>query len=87
VAETGSVLSHLAILAREAGVATVVGYAGAKDDLAEGVVVSVDGDTGQVTIQESEQAQRAHADRASASEPGGDGVRGRSPRETEEPVS
>jgi pyruvate,water dikinase len=56
VAETGSVLSHLAILAREAGVATVVGYAGAKDDLAEGVVVRVDGDTGQVTIEEKENA-------------------------------
>jgi phosphohistidine swiveling domain-containing protein len=52
VAETGSVLSHLAILAREAGVATVVGYAGATDDLAEGTVVVVDGDDGRVTIQE-----------------------------------
>ncbi len=52
VAETGSVLSHLAILAREAGVATVVGYAGATDDLPEGTVVLVDGDTGQVTIQD-----------------------------------
>jgi rifampicin phosphotransferase len=51
VAETGSVLSHLAILAREAGVPTVVGYAGAVDDLAEGTVVRVDGGTGQVTIQ------------------------------------
>jgi pyruvate,water dikinase len=54
VAETGSVLSHLAILAREAGVATVVGYAGAKDDLPEGAIVLVDGDTGQVTIQEEQ---------------------------------
>ena len=44
VAETGSVLSHLAILAREAGVATVVGYAGATDDLPEGAIVHVDGD-------------------------------------------
>jgi pyruvate,water dikinase len=52
VAETGSVLSHLAILAREAGVATVVGYAGALDDLPEGAVVSVNGDTGQVTVEE-----------------------------------
>jgi pyruvate,water dikinase len=51
VAETGSVLSHLAILAREAGVATVVGYAGATDDLPEGAVVLVDGDAGQVTLQ------------------------------------
>jgi pyruvate,water dikinase len=52
VAETGSVLSHFAILAREAGVATVVGYAGATDDLPEGAVVLVDGDAGRVTIQE-----------------------------------
>jgi pyruvate,water dikinase len=50
VAETGSVLSHLAILAREAGVATVVGYNGALDDLPEGSIVSVDGETGRVTI-------------------------------------
>jgi pyruvate,water dikinase len=54
VAETGSVLSHLAILAREAGVATVVGYAGALEDLPEGAVVQVDGDGGRVTIQEGE---------------------------------
>jgi rifampicin phosphotransferase len=51
VAETGSVLSHLAILAREARVPTIVGYAGATDDLPEGAVVLVDGDTGRVTIQ------------------------------------
>jgi rifampicin phosphotransferase len=51
VAETGSVLSHLAILAREARVATVVGYSGAKEQLPEGAVVHVDGDTGQVTIE------------------------------------
>jgi rifampicin phosphotransferase len=54
VSETGSVLSHLAILAREAGVATVVGYAGATSDLLEGAVVHVDGDDGRVTIQEKE---------------------------------
>lgn len=50
VAETGSVLSHLAILAREAGVPTVVGFPDAGDVLAEGAMVSVDGDTGQVAI-------------------------------------
>lgn len=50
VSETGSVLSHLAILAREADVATVVGYARARDELSEGTVVTVDGVTGQVTI-------------------------------------
>jgi pyruvate,water dikinase len=51
VTETGSVLSHLAILAREAGVATVVGYDGAVQELAEGTVVVVDGDTGRVTVE------------------------------------
>jgi phosphohistidine swiveling domain-containing protein len=52
VAETGSVLSHLAILAREAHVAIVVGYAGAVDDLPPGAVVQVDGQSGQVTVRE-----------------------------------
>ena len=55
VAETGSVLSHLAILAREAGVATVVGYAGARSELSEGDVVVVDGTTGCVTVQDPAQ--------------------------------
>ena len=54
VSETGSVLSHLAILAREARVPTVVGYTGATNDLPEGVVVHVDGETGQVTIEGTE---------------------------------
>ncbi|HKA92400.1 MAG TPA: PEP/pyruvate-binding domain-containing protein [Acidimicrobiia bacterium] len=54
VAETGSVLSHLAILAREAGVPTVVSYAGAREDLPEGALVEVDGDGGRVTIQDKE---------------------------------
>ena len=49
VAETGSVLSHLAILARESGVATVVGHRGALTELPEGTAVSVDGGTGRVT--------------------------------------
>jgi phosphohistidine swiveling domain-containing protein len=54
VSETGSVLSHLAILAREASVPTVVGYAGAMEDLPEGAVVFVDGDDGRVTIEDKE---------------------------------
>jgi phosphohistidine swiveling domain-containing protein len=58
VAETGSVLSHLAILARESGVATVVGYAGATHDLLEGAVVEVDGNTGQVTIEDEEEGSQ-----------------------------
>ena len=56
VAETGSVLSHLAILARESRVATVVGYARATEDLPEGAVVEVDGDSGRVTIQSAREA-------------------------------
>jgi len=55
VAETGSVLAHLAILAREAGVPIVVGYANAKQDLPEGAEVVVDGDTGRVTLAEDEE--------------------------------
>ncbi|HEX7130995.1 MAG TPA: PEP/pyruvate-binding domain-containing protein [Iamia sp.] len=50
VSETGSVLSHLAILAREAGVPTVVGRHGSVAELAEGTVVRVDGQSGEVTV-------------------------------------
>jgi pyruvate,water dikinase len=57
VAETGSVLSHLAILARESQVATVVGYARATADLPEGAVVEVDGESGRVTIQSQSESQ------------------------------
>jgi len=56
VAETGSVLSHLAILAREAGVPTVVGYSGATEQLPEGAIVRVDGESGRVCIQDEETA-------------------------------
>jgi rifampicin phosphotransferase len=56
VSETGSVLSHLAILAREARIPTVVGYAGATADLPEGAIVHVDGDTGRITIDGKEPA-------------------------------
>jgi rifampicin phosphotransferase len=50
VAETGSPLSHLAILAREHGVATVVGHAGAVERYAPGTVVEVDGTAGTVRV-------------------------------------
>ena len=42
-------LSHLAILAREAGVPTVVGYANAVQALPEGTEVLVDGDDRQAS--------------------------------------
>ena len=54
VAETGSVLSHLAILAREYGVPTVVGLAGAAEQLVtDGTWVVVDGTTGEVSALEA----------------------------------
>jgi pyruvate,water dikinase len=48
VAETGSPLAHLAILAREAGVPTVVGAAGALAAYPAGATISVDGGTGTI---------------------------------------
>jgi phosphohistidine swiveling domain-containing protein len=56
VSETGSVLSHLAILARESGVAVVVGYADALGQFGEGVEVSVNGESGEVSILSDETA-------------------------------
>jgi pyruvate,water dikinase len=49
VAETGSVLSHLAILAREYGVPTVVGLSNATERFVTGSWVVVDGSTGEVS--------------------------------------
>ena len=53
VAETGSVLSHLAILARESGVPVVVGASDAIARYPEGTIVSVDGGTGDVSVLQS----------------------------------
>lgn len=50
VAETGSVLSHLAILAREYGIPTVVGVPQAVERFEPGAVVLVDGSTGEVVL-------------------------------------
>jgi pyruvate,water dikinase len=48
IAETGSTLSHLAILAREHGVPTVVGVADALERYPVGCRVLVDGTTGEI---------------------------------------
>jgi pyruvate,water dikinase len=48
VSETGSVLSHLAILAREYGIPTVVGVPDACSRFDEGTVITVDGNEGHV---------------------------------------
>jgi pyruvate,water dikinase len=50
VSETGSPLSHLAILAREHGVPVVVGHRTVRSLVAPGDVVSVDGRTGAVDV-------------------------------------
>lgn len=55
VAETGSVLSHLAILAREFGIPTVVGVHDAVDRFPAGATVVVDGSTGEVSVAEGTQ--------------------------------
>lgn len=49
VAETGSALSHLAVLAREFGVPTAVGVPGAVGRFPPGTALAVDGTTGAVT--------------------------------------
>ncbi len=49
VAQTGSPLSHLAVLAREIRLATVTGAAGAVDRFPPGTRIVVDGSSGEVT--------------------------------------
>ncbi|MFC1404047.1 MULTISPECIES: phosphoenolpyruvate--protein phosphotransferase [Streptacidiphilus] len=56
VTEEGGPTSHSAILARALGVPAVVAMAGATD-MAEGVVVAVDGSTGEVLVEPSEEQQ------------------------------
>jgi pyruvate,water dikinase len=53
VSETGSTLSHLAILARELSIATVVGVQDACERYPPGSTVVVDGTSGEVTLVES----------------------------------
>jgi rifampicin phosphotransferase len=59
VAGTGSVLSHLAVLAREYRVPTAVGVAGALERFPPGTELSVDGATGAVEVTEPEAAGAA----------------------------
>ncbi|MFI1354392.1 PEP/pyruvate-binding domain-containing protein [Streptomyces sp. NPDC020898] len=53
VAETGSALSHLAVLAREYRVPTAVGVPGAVDRFPAGTPLTVDGGTGEVSADDS----------------------------------
>jgi pyruvate,water dikinase len=70
VAQTGSPLSHLAILARELGIPTVVAYPDATTTLRPGERVRVDGTTGEVTRLDGADATATPADQASMTEVG-----------------
>jgi pyruvate,water dikinase len=50
VTETGGVLSHAAIVAREYGIPPVLAVPGAKTALRDGETVTVDGSAGRVTV-------------------------------------
>jgi len=50
VLERGGMLSHGAILAREYGIPTVVGIAGATERIGHGATIRVDGDRGEVHV-------------------------------------
>ena len=52
VVETGGVLSHAATVAREYGIPAVTGIRGATDIIPNGTMLSIDGATGAVTIEE-----------------------------------
>lgn len=64
VAETGSALSHLAVLAREYRVPTAVGVPGAVDRFPAGTPLSVDGGTGAVTAADTDDDTTDTAPRA-----------------------
>jgi pyruvate,water dikinase len=50
VTDSGGLLSHAAIIAREAGVPGVVGCGDATARIPDGAVVRVDADTGEVVV-------------------------------------
>ena len=59
VAQTGSPLSHLAVLAREYRVPAAVGVADALERFPPGTRLGVDGATGQVAAEDEPRAERA----------------------------
>jgi phosphohistidine swiveling domain-containing protein len=69
VAETGSPLSHLAILAREHGVPTVVGHAGATATYREAQRLEVDGIAGTVRVPDADRQPTATPDPGMAEPP------------------
>ncbi len=59
VTETGGVLSHAAIVAREHGIPAVLGVGGATTKLDDGAVVTVDGRAGTITVRDDPGARPA----------------------------
>lgn len=66
VSETGSVLSHLAILAREYRVPAVVGVHDAVQRFPDGTTLLVDGTTGEVSVIEGSTAEQGDAEEGGA---------------------
>ncbi|WP_166355513.1 phosphoenolpyruvate--protein phosphotransferase [Phytoactinopolyspora limicola] len=64
VTEAGGPTSHTAILAAQMGLPAVVGIGAGRAELADGVVVAVDGGSGQVLVAPSEAAQADWRQRA-----------------------
>jgi pyruvate,water dikinase len=54
VVEKGSLLSHTAIIGREFGIPTVVGVEGATDLIRNGQVIQVNGQTGEIVLQDED---------------------------------
>ena len=54
VTETGGMLSHAAIVAREYGIPAVLGVRAALELVIEGSIVAVDGSAGTVTVADSQ---------------------------------
>ena len=50
VSDTGGILSHCAVVAREYGIPAVVGTGNATSRLEDGQVIEVDGDAGTVRV-------------------------------------
>jgi pyruvate,water dikinase len=50
VVETGSVVSHAAIVSRELGIPAAVSVADATRRIQNGTIITVDGNTGMVTV-------------------------------------
>ncbi|MGW2284594.1 PEP/pyruvate-binding domain-containing protein [Streptomyces phaeochromogenes] len=72
VAQTGSPLSHLAVLAREFGLPTVVGATDAVRRFPPGSRLTVDGTTGDVHVREQEEQEQREAQQSLGQAPQGD---------------